>query len=275
MKAMMKATIGRDYSETVVSSCNIETIPLSVAQSMSPRPRPPSPASRARVQKERYAGINPNTLSAKDAALLMNAPGGLASSATSPRLTANDRRKSSANSVRGSPAPVSPRSPTAKSPLAFGEPKSPTADKFPNSENQDRGRVSDVSSTPRTPELTGTANLSAKEQSLLAWVNWKLPSSVPRATSFDDSFRSGKILTRLVEELSGKPSGISDEDFAKFRPTKGNSLYDPDYFDVCFNVFDAFAAAGLSTDDISMDDMLSGNGPKIIELCERIQSTFP
>lgn len=69
----MKATIGRDYSgeklqfhdeerseltafvlaEVVVSSCDMDTMPLSVAQSMNPRPRPPSPTERARVQRER------------------------------------------------------------------------------------------------------------------------------------------------------------------------------------------------------------------------------
>lgn len=39
MKALMKATIGRDYSAPVTSSSNIKTIPLSVAQAMNPPPR--------------------------------------------------------------------------------------------------------------------------------------------------------------------------------------------------------------------------------------------
>lgn len=67
MKAIMKATIARDYSrrctfhqgrsdadgvtEPVVSSCNIPTIPLTVAQAMNPAPRPPSPSARAATQK--------------------------------------------------------------------------------------------------------------------------------------------------------------------------------------------------------------------------------
>ncbi|KAF8632449.1 hypothetical protein AX15_001885 [Amanita polypyramis BW_CC] len=51
MKAIMKATIGRDYSKPVISSCNIPTIPLTVAQAMNPAPRPPSPSARAATQK--------------------------------------------------------------------------------------------------------------------------------------------------------------------------------------------------------------------------------
>ena len=65
----MKATILRDYAsmcffflkfffifnnlclEPVVSSCNIPTIPLMVAQAMNPAPRPPSPSARAATQR--------------------------------------------------------------------------------------------------------------------------------------------------------------------------------------------------------------------------------
>ena len=66
----MKATILRDYAsmcfvfnfcsflifnflhlEPVVSSCNIPTIPLVVAQAMNPAPRPPSPSVRAATQR--------------------------------------------------------------------------------------------------------------------------------------------------------------------------------------------------------------------------------
>jgi hypothetical protein len=75
MKEIMKATILRDYSgksfslssllplkltfrsslltAPVVSSCDIEVLPLDVAQTMNPRPRPPSPTMRSKIQKER------------------------------------------------------------------------------------------------------------------------------------------------------------------------------------------------------------------------------
>ena len=71
MKAVMKAVILRDYTsmysvffffltflvfnilllEPVVSSCNIPTIPLVVAQAMEPAPRPPSPSTCEATQR--------------------------------------------------------------------------------------------------------------------------------------------------------------------------------------------------------------------------------
>ncbi|KAG6912503.1 hypothetical protein DXG01_014148, partial [Tephrocybe rancida] len=73
MKAIMKATIGRDYTKPVISSCNIPTIPLMVAQAMNPAPRPPSPTARAATQKA-LRRENTNQLSTRDARVLMGLP---------------------------------------------------------------------------------------------------------------------------------------------------------------------------------------------------------
>ncbi|KAJ7847871.1 hypothetical protein B0H13DRAFT_2091141 [Mycena leptocephala] len=70
MKAIMKATIGRDYSKPVVSSCNIPTIPLMVAQAMNPAPRPPSPTARAATQRA-MRRENTDQPSTRDARVLM------------------------------------------------------------------------------------------------------------------------------------------------------------------------------------------------------------
>lgn len=67
MKAIMKATIGRDFSQPVISSYSNVTISLEEAQRM--RPRPPSPTSRMRVQLEN-ARFNPGQLTSKDAMVL-------------------------------------------------------------------------------------------------------------------------------------------------------------------------------------------------------------
>ena len=69
MKALMKATIARDYSVPVTSSCNIPTIPLAEAQAMSPRP--PSPATREATQRATRRE-NTNTLTAHDASILVS-----------------------------------------------------------------------------------------------------------------------------------------------------------------------------------------------------------
>ncbi|KAH9983046.1 hypothetical protein BJV74DRAFT_989158 [Russula compacta] len=71
MKALMKATIDRDYSKPVVSSVNVPTIPLAVAQAMNPAPRPPSPTARAATQRA-MRRENTNQLSTRDAEILMS-----------------------------------------------------------------------------------------------------------------------------------------------------------------------------------------------------------
>lgn len=62
-------------TEAVVSSCNIPTIPLTVAQAMSPAPRPPSPTARAATQKA-HRSDNPSQLTSRDARILMGFPPG-------------------------------------------------------------------------------------------------------------------------------------------------------------------------------------------------------
>jgi hypothetical protein len=91
VNAIMKATITRDYksaraprmparrlaharAEAVISSVNIPTIPLVVAQTMNPAPRPPSPGARDAAQRATRRE-NPNQLSTRDAKILMGIPG--------------------------------------------------------------------------------------------------------------------------------------------------------------------------------------------------------
>ena len=57
----------------VVSSVNVPTIPLAVAQAMNPAPRPPSPSARAATQRAARRE-NTNQLSTRDAEILMSVP---------------------------------------------------------------------------------------------------------------------------------------------------------------------------------------------------------
>ena len=88
---------------SVVSSVNIKTIPLAEAQMMNPPPRPPSPTSRARVQAQRYAGLNPDSLTPKDAEILMNAPGSPPVGTTSPNPKSGMKTSRSRTSIATSP----------------------------------------------------------------------------------------------------------------------------------------------------------------------------
>ena len=56
-----------------MSSVNVPTIPLSVAQAMNPAPRPPSPTARAATQRA-MRRENTNQLSTRDAEILMGMP---------------------------------------------------------------------------------------------------------------------------------------------------------------------------------------------------------
>ena len=68
MKALLKATIARDYAVPVTSSCNIPTIPLAEAQAL--QPRPPSPTTRERTQRATRRE-NTSSLTPHDASVLV------------------------------------------------------------------------------------------------------------------------------------------------------------------------------------------------------------
>lgn len=116
--------------------------------------------------------------------------------------------------------------------------------------------------------------ISAADQGLLNWINSSLPHPTPRASDLSASLRSGEILVRLVEQLSGQDSGISDVDFSKFPGTTsaGDSL-DPAYFDTMFAVFD-YLSPMVDTNDVSMHDMLTGSQPELTVLLDRIRTKF-
>lgn len=69
MKALMKATIARDYTVPVTSSCNIRTIPLAEAQAL--QPRPPSPSQIDATQRANRRE-NVNQLTPRDASVLVS-----------------------------------------------------------------------------------------------------------------------------------------------------------------------------------------------------------
>ena len=92
--------------EPVVSSCNIPTIPLTVAQAMNPAPRPPSPTARDATQKA-LRRENPHQLSSRDAQVLMGLP-----SSSSPGTEEFLPDRADVNSLvngNGPPTPAPPR----------------------------------------------------------------------------------------------------------------------------------------------------------------------
>ncbi|GAA5911366.1 hypothetical protein JCM6882_002357 [Rhodosporidiobolus microsporus] len=267
MKEIMKATILRDYTAPVVSSCDIEVLPLDVAQTMTPYPRPPTPTRRAQIQKERYAGTNPNTLSQKDAAILMDfAPGSplmngeaLWSSASSKQAPPKTERKASAVSFGA-------KSATSDTPTEHA----PSSPLFGDATPKLNGASSP---TPATQTRLNRATSDTSKGELLAWVNANLPSTCPLAVDLGHSLRSGRLLVRLLENLSGTKSDITDGAFEQFHQQEGMP-FDTAYLDTIFSVFD-YISPRVSTDDVSMEDMITGNEERLTMLIQRMREKYP
>ncbi|KZT60847.1 hypothetical protein CALCODRAFT_480491 [Calocera cornea HHB12733] len=235
MKAIMKATIGRDYSKPVISSCNIPTIPLNVAQAMSPAPRPPSPSQREATQRA-LRPPNPDKLTDRDAAILMlGVKGG--------ERPGDDKIRQRVESVFTVASADSNEFREAR----IAEPASPLPPRPTREQRQPRPK-----------------GLNPHDQQLLDWVNANLPKSTPQATDVSQSFASGLVLFRLVEKISGKVQGVPDALFMA-------SLDSEDSFEGLFQLFDIMVENGISTADVSMTDIHTGNAKSITQLVEAIK----
>ncbi|GAA6036684.1 hypothetical protein NBRC10512_003518 [Rhodotorula toruloides] len=239
---------------------------------MTPYPRPPSPTRRAQIQKKRYAGRDPNKLSDKDATILMElAPGSplmngedlYASVSKRPSLAPDGTRKASTTSTSSVATAKEATTPLA---VPVGVPDSTT------SASNGASAATDAKSDATLGRLQ-RATSDTTNAELLAWLNSNLPSSCPLATDLSSSLRSGRLIVRLLENLSGESSGISDGQFDAFHQQVGEA-FDTAYLDTIFSVFD-FITPLASTDDISMEDMITGNEPRLTILLERIRAKFP
>lgn len=254
----------------VLSSNNIQTITLAEAQAMFPPPRPPSPTSRARAQKLRLAESNPNTLTPKDAEILMslqkpNVP------IAPPRSNQRAKRESKAASMlsfgSGDNSPGLD-SPSILFPAAGQTPPSPTAN----------SRFVPSSPTRRLPDpppvLPPVATVMSPKRDansdLLDWVNSRLPPGTPKATNFTTSWRSGQLILRLAEVLSGRVKpGLDDAKFARIKPDSDEEL------DVGFDVYDFLTLdLAIETGDVSLGELMRGERQQIIKLVEAVRTKY-
>ncbi|KAG8929999.1 polar growth protein [Tulasnella sp. 418] len=232
MKALMKATIGRDYSRPVVSSCNIPTIPLSVAQAMNPAPRPPSPTARDATQRA-LRRENVNQLSSRDARVLMGLAG---------EPDAADKAR--LNSLLGGPTMEN----------GFAAPGSPV----PPRPSREMRRRPSVKETP-----FGVEN-SAVDMDLISWINTNLPRNAPPATDLSKSLSSGLILYRLAESIKGVPTDVPDSVFP--------SASEPDKLDGLFKLFDFLLDNDVRIGSVSINDLRQANRDKIILLVKSLKA---
>jgi len=233
MKAIMKATIGRDYSKPVVSSCNIPTIPLIVAQAMNPAPRPPSPTARAATQRA-MRRENTDQPSTRDARVLMLT--GFAVNDTPKEERARLDSFFTSETVDSAPsAGATPTTPEA------AVPPRPT-----------RRMSSQQAPTPL-------------DEGLLEWANSHLPSSM-QLTDPTGPLCDGLGLLRLAESIKGRPSSppVPDSAFPK-DPSDDN-------LDGLFRLFDFLLDHEVRMGSVSINDIRQGKRDKIIQLLRGLKA---
>ncbi|KAH8825962.1 hypothetical protein DL96DRAFT_1530511 [Flagelloscypha sp. PMI_526] len=244
MKAIMKATIGRDYTRPVISSVNMRTIPLLVAQAMNPPPRPPSPGERDRAQKS-WRRENPNQLSSRDARVLMGLTG------------REGDGEGAVLAVEESPAlDVISKATSSTSP-----PSTPKQDSTPARPTR-KGSVKSV--------ISNAASTMTIDNEMIDWANSHLPSElqvtlpppspstsvVPGADPIPLPI-TGLHLLRIGEHIKGTPSSPPVPDSAF--PT---SLTD-DKLDGLFKLFDFLLDNDVKMGSVSINDVRVGRTEKV------------
>ncbi|KIK57636.1 hypothetical protein GYMLUDRAFT_75254 [Collybiopsis luxurians FD-317 M1] len=233
MKAIMKATIGRDYTKPVISSVNIPTIPLMVAQAMNPAPRPPSPTARDATQKA-LRRENPNQLSSRDARVLMGLP--------TDSDSKDDRVKLESFFHSTTPATVTP---------ALGEKSKAATPPRPSRE----ARRASVSQGMNVPIDDG----------LIEWANSYLPASL-QITDTSGSICGGLTILRLAEAIKGRPSSPPVPDSAF--PTDPTD----DKLDGLFRLFDFLLDNDVKMGSVSINDIRQGKRDKVLQLLKALKA---
>ncbi|KAF5363809.1 hypothetical protein D9756_000046 [Leucocoprinus leucothites] len=262
MKAIMKATIDRDYSKPVVSSCNIPTIPLTVAQAMNPAPRPPSPTARAATQKA-LRRENPNQLSSRDAQILM----GLSSSSSVPMTADGKDGRPRLESLfanqdvgTGSASVVNKDTPAATSTTGAVAAKlsALNAGPAPPRPSREMRRTTSIRSS------VTQSHSSASDDILIEWANSHLPPRL-QITDPSGSLCSGLALLRLAESIKGKPASPPVPDSAF--PVDASD----DKLDGLFRLFDYLLDNDVKMGNVSINDVRQGKRDKIVQLLKALR----
>jgi len=259
MKALMKATIGRDYSsmwcisaypllpylsslsEPVMSSVNIPTIPLQVAQAMSPAPRPPSPTQRDATQRA-LRRDNPNQLSTRDARILMGLPS-----------------EASGSSIATTPTITDGPSTPGLTPTQITSPGRPARD-----------------AARPDPRRRNPALEQAQDAELIVWINRHIPNSSHKATDMSKSLATGLVLYRLAESI--KTNGEADKgnraDYGI--PDVPDSVFpsspNDDKLDGLFVLFDFLLDNDVRMGNVTINDVRSGDRDQLVVLVKALKA---
>lgn len=249
MKALMKATISRDFSTPVMSSSNIPTIPLTVAQAMNPSPRPPSPTARAATQRA-HRRDNPNQLSSRDAQILMGMPKSGSVVHTGDSNGDRPRAESFFTSTSRTASPA----PETQSKKKQSSPKVPAP---PRPTRETRRKFSTGSQS--------NENNTTVDAGLIEWANSHLPHNM-QITDATGSLCSGLALLRLAEDIKGKPASPPVPDSAF--PSGPND----DRLDGLFRLFDFLLDNDVKMGTVSINDIRQGKREKVVQLLNALRN---
>ncbi|KAF8946285.1 polar growth protein [Haplosporangium gracile] len=103
------------------------------------------------------------------------------------------------------------------------------------------------------------------QEQYVSWMNRNLPSTVESVSDMTGSLRSGVVLVRLIEQLSG-------EQVDKRIP---NATYTLQMLENLLTAFKFMDRVGVSTEGYTVKDIFNGNEDKIILMFESIRARFP
>ncbi|KAG0235156.1 polar growth protein [Actinomortierella wolfii] len=318
LKALMKVTIGRDPSAPVISSSNIPTIPLHVAQRM--QPRPPSPSKRNRgmpmhpeqiqhqqqydqkfqqkqqmqmqmqqqqqqqqqqnnhqIQMQQQQNNQMQLLDYDD----QESEGDeyLQPDYGQPRFNQHQGSNGRAKSDHGDESPVLQSKTLAgqqqqQQQQRHSFVKGGHGDDDPWREEDDEGYRHQQSQPKNRPDseldsyrhgdpFPRGGRLTQEEY--VDWINRNLPDGVEPVTDMIQSLRSGVVLVRLVESLSG-------ETVDKKIPNPTYTLLMLENLLAAFKFMDR---VGISTEGYTVKDVFNGIEEKIVLMFESIRQRFP
>lgn len=228
-----------------MSSVNIPTIPLAVAQAMSPAPRPPSPTQRDATQRA-LRRENPNQLSSRDAHILMGLPtessGDTSTTATTPTITEGGSVNTTTPTQFATPAPGRPVRDTAR----------------PDTRGRNR------------------ALEQAQDAELVSWINKHIPHASQKATDMSSSLATGLVLYRLAESI--KTNGSSDKGLRSENglPEVPDSIF-PDSpsdekLDGLFVLFDFLLDNDVKMGNVTINDVRSGDRDQLVVLVKALKA---
>ncbi|KAF9901532.1 guanine nucleotide exchange factor 9 [Linnemannia zychae] len=103
------------------------------------------------------------------------------------------------------------------------------------------------------------------QEQYISWINRNLPESVEPVNDITLSLRSGVVLVRLIEQLSG----------AQVDKRIPNATYTLQMLENLLTAFSFMDRVGVSTDGYTVKDIFNGNEEKIVQMFESIRARFP